>query len=89
MKDEAAGCPIVEFVGLRSMMYSYMKDNGCGGQTAKGIKKSVVKKVIKHDCYKDMLFNSRQLMHQMKTIRSINHQLGSHEINKVSIMLRR
>ena len=26
-KDEAAGVPIVEFVGLRSKMYSYIKDN--------------------------------------------------------------
>ena len=26
-KDEAAGMPIVEFIGLRSKMYSYVKDN--------------------------------------------------------------
>ena len=38
-KDEAAGIPITEFVGLRSKMYSYMKDNETGGKTAKGIKK--------------------------------------------------
>jgi hypothetical protein len=36
MKDEAAGVPIVELVGLRSKMYSYMKDNEKGGKTAKG-----------------------------------------------------
>ena len=44
MKDEAGGVPIVEFVGLRSKMYSYIKDNNKGGKTAKGIKKSVTKK---------------------------------------------
>ena len=38
-KDEAAGVPIVEFVGLRSKMYSYSKENNNGGKTAKGIKK--------------------------------------------------
>ena len=38
-KDEAAGIPIREFVGLRSKMYSYVKDNNKGGKTAKGIKK--------------------------------------------------
>ena len=38
-KDEAAGIPITEFVGLRSKMYSYVKDNDKGGKTAKGIKK--------------------------------------------------
>ena len=26
-KDEASGMPITEFVGLRSKMYSYIKDN--------------------------------------------------------------
>lgn len=27
MKDEAAGIPITEFVGLRSEMYSYVKND--------------------------------------------------------------
>ncbi|CAB4007906.1 RNA-directed DNA polymerase from mobile element jockey [Paramuricea clavata] len=35
-KDEAEGVPIIEFVGLRSKMYSYVKENGGGGMTAKG-----------------------------------------------------
>ena len=85
MKDEAAGIPITEFVGLRSKMYSYMKDNQKGGKTAKGIKKGVIKKNINHCNYRDTLFNSEQMMHKMKTIRSENHQLGSYEINKVSL----
>ena len=38
-KDEAAGTPISEFIGLRSKMYSYIKDDQRGGKTAKGIKK--------------------------------------------------
>ena len=38
-KDEAAGIPIIEFVGLRSKMYSYKKDNDKQERTAKGIKK--------------------------------------------------
>ena len=33
-KDEAAGIPIVEFVGLRSKMYSFIKNDGKGGKTA-------------------------------------------------------
>ena len=36
-KDEAAGVPICEFVGLRSKMYSYIKNNQTGGKTAKAI----------------------------------------------------
>ena len=66
-------------------MYSYIKDDKKGGKTAKGIKKCVIKKDISHDNYKETLFNSQQMNHSMNTIRSQNHQLGSYEINKVSL----
>ena len=84
-KDEAAGIPITEFVGLRSKMYSYIKDNQKVGKTAKGIKKNIIKNNIKHEDYKNVLINNKQIHHTMKTIRSMNHQLGSYEINKVSL----
>ena len=84
-KDEACGIPITEFIGLRSKMYSYIKDNNGGGKTAKGIKKCIIKKDITHGNYKDTLFNSKQMYHKMKTIRSQNHQLASYELNKVSL----
>ena len=84
-KDEAAGVPVVEFIGLRSKMYSYMKDNDEGGKTAKGIKKNVIKKNLTHENYKAVLFNNKQMHHTIKTIRSEKHQLGSYEINKVSL----
>ena len=84
-KDEAAGVPICEFVGLRSKMYSYIKDDNKGGKTAKGIKKNVIKEDIKHEDYKDTLSNNKEMYHKMKTIRSENHELSSYEINKVSL----
>ena len=84
-KDEAAGIPIIEFIGLRSKMYSYIKDNNKGGKTAKGIKKNVIKSNIKHEDYKDTLLNNKEMYHKMKTIRSDKHELGSYEINKVSL----
>ena len=42
-KDEAASTPIVEFVGRRSKMYSYIKNYEKGGKTAEGIKKMLSK----------------------------------------------
>ena len=84
-KDEASSFPILEFIGLRSKMYSYIKDNQTGGKTAKGIKKNVIKNNIKHEDYKQTLFNNEQIHHKMKTIRSKNHKLGSYEINEVSL----
>ena len=69
-KDEACGIPITEFVGLKSKMYSYVKDNEKGGRTAKGIKKNVINNNIRHEDYKRTLLNEEQMHHKMKTIRS-------------------
>ena len=80
-KDEAAGMPIKEVVGLRSKMYSYVKDNGKNGKTAKGVRKYVIKKNITHDDYRDTLFGGKQMLHSMRTIRSDHHQIGSYELN--------
>ena len=48
-KDEAAGMPTVEFVGLRSKVYSYVKDNSKNERTAKGDRKYVIKKNIESE----------------------------------------
>ena len=74
-KDEGLGVPVTEFVGLRSKMYSYMKDNQKGAKTAKGIKKCIIKKEIMHGNYRQPLLENKQMRHKMKTIRSQNHQL--------------
>ena len=84
-KDEAFGLPITEFVGLKSKMYSYIKNDEKGGKTAEGIKKNVIQNNIKHEDYRNVLLNNEQLHHNMKTIRSQKHRLGSYEINKVSL----
>ena len=84
-KDETCGVPNTEFVGLKFKMYSYIKSDEKCGKTAKGIKKNVIKNNVKHENYKNVLLNNEQLHHKMKTIRSQKHQLGSYEINKVSL----
>ena len=76
-KDEACGVPIVKFIGLKSKMYSYVKDNEKGGRTAKGIKKNVIKNNIKQEDYKNMLMNNEQMHHKMKTIRCQDINLGA------------
>ena len=59
MKDETAGVPIAEFVGLRSKMYSFVTNDEKGCKTAKDTKKNVVKNLLKHEDYKNTLFNNR------------------------------
>ena len=47
-KDETAGVPILEFVGLRAKMYSILKVDGDTKSTAKGVNAAVKKNVLKH-----------------------------------------
>ena len=54
-KDETSGVPIVEFCGLRSKMYSILLDNDKEKKTGKGIKKSALKKYVRHEDYKRCL----------------------------------
>ena len=51
-KDEAAGKPILEFIGLKSKMYSYSTGDK-NNKTAKGVKKNIIKREIGHSDYRD------------------------------------
>ena len=84
-KDETAGVPIREFIGLKSKMYSISLDNEKFNKKAKGVKKNIIRKDISHGDYIDVLSESKVLHHKMKTIRSDCHQISSYEINKISI----
>ena len=65
-KDEAAGHPITEFVGLKSKMYSY---------TAKGVKKNVIERDLQHLDYLETLLNSIIMRHDMKGFKSEGHKV--------------
>lgn len=66
-------------------MYSYKKNNEKSDRAAQGIKENVIKKDITHEDYKNVFFNNIQMHHKMKTMRRNNHQLGSYELNKLSL----
>ena len=85
MKDEAAGKIIEEFVGLRAKLYSYKLHDGCGDKKCKGVKKSVVKKKISHQDYKDCLFEGTTKMSKMNVIRSHCHEMYTETINKKAL----
>ena len=85
MKDEAAGMPIKEFIGLRFKMYSY-KINNVTLKKCKGVSKHTIKKDITIYGYRDTLFSSTEKkMYSMKTIRSHNHNIKSYTITKCSL----
>src|ERR1043165_6262448 len=83
-KDEAAGKQIVEFVGLRSKLYSY-RMAGADHKKCKGVKKNVVKHAITHEDYKDCLFTRREQSRRMNVIRSHRHDIYTEEVNKIAL----
>ena len=83
-KDEAAGKPILEFIRLKSKMYSYTTEDK-NNKTAKGVKKNIIKREISHSDYRDVIIDNKKMHHQMKSIRSELHQISSYQLNKVSL----
>ena len=57
MKEEAGGKQISEFVGLRSKLYA-IRIQDYEKKKCKGVKKSVIKKCMTLEHYKDCLFNN-------------------------------
>ena len=76
MKDEWAGTPIAEYVGLRPKMYSILKADEKNIKKAKGVKKNVVKKQIMHEQYKETLFGAKQQWHGMNILRGEGSSIG-------------
>ena len=80
MKDEFGGVIIIEFVGLKSKMYSIKKIDDKEHNTAKGVSIAT-----EFDKFKDVLFNEKIIRHKMKRIQSKKHKLGTYEIDKISL----
>ena len=85
MKDEMGGDLILEFVGLRSKMYSILNYNGLNKKTAKGIILEVKKKQITHEDFKNSLFEEIQFMHKGVKIVQDRHKLYTGDVNKVTL----
>ena len=64
---------------MKSSLKKYVDINN---KTAKGVKKNVIKKEIKHTNYKNVLFHNEKIYHQMRSIRSEFHQISSYHLNK-------
>ena len=84
MKNETAGVPIEEFVGLKPKIYSYLVDDDSKHKKAKGVNKNVVV-IISHNKYKVVLLNQKCLRHPMNRIQSKGHRIGTYESNKISL----
>ena len=79
MKGIDKGLLIVEFVGLKSKIYSCKKKkkkkkkDGDRDKRAKAINESVIKNMMKHENCKKINYEKKQMRHQIKTIQSKSH----------------
>lgn len=88
-KDETSAMPIREFIGIRSKLYSILIDYDKIKQTAKGIKKCVVKQELKHNKYYECIFGStledQKQYINMNGIKSKCHQVYTVSTNKCAL----
>ena len=72
-KDECPNNTILEFVGLRSKMYSILPKEGEKKATAKGVNQRITRNVIKHGDYRNCHMNDEQMYHEMVNIAHDHH----------------
>ena len=80
IKDEFNGVKIVEFVGLKSKMYSLIGVDNREVNKAKGRNKKLRRKE-----YVDVLFNKKVVRQNMKRIQSKLHEIGSYDGFEISL----
>ena len=80
MKDEFNDVKIIEFVGLKSKMYSLISSDDKEVSKAKGINKK-----LRHNEYLDVLFDKKVVRHSMKRIQSKLHNIGTYDVSKISL----
>ena len=85
MKDEDGGKAAIQFAGLRSKMYSILAGDKEEKKRAKGVKKYVVKKSIRHEDYVNVIENGVIMRHEMTMFRSWLHQMFTVQCVKVSL----
>ena len=85
MKDELAGVPGQEFVGLRAKMYSLLVKGGEQKNTAKGVDRKLIRKQLKHDLYREVLNKGSKIMARSFCIRPNLLRLATRFIQKVGL----
>ena len=78
MKDKFKGKIISEFIGLKSKMYSLISVDDEEVSKAKGVNKK-----IRHKEFVDVLFNRKEIKHNMNRIQSKLHRFCTYDVYKI------
>lgn len=85
MKDEAKGKIIYSFVGIAPKMYSMEGEKNFEIKKAKGVKRKIIERVMKHEHFKNSLSKQRAYVCRMNLIRSKKHKLFLGNFKKSAI----
>ena len=83
MKDECAGRPIAEYVGLLQKIYSIIQASGKSIKKAKGVITNTLKKHVHHEQPKEALFEKQTFRHGLDVLWSDRHRIYGQRLNKV------
>jgi len=84
-KDESLMCPIVEFCAMGPKSYSFITDDDAVKKTCKGVSKSVLKKEVTHQDYKNTLETGIRVERKNTCIRSFKHRVFTYQCNKICL----
>ena len=85
MKDEVKGHTMTEYCALKAKLYSFVVEGNLESKKAKGVKKSVVRKMMVFQDYVNCLKNDHQLYCSISGIGSFRHQLYTTEQKKIAL----
>ena len=80
MKHEYSGRPIIEYAGTKSKSYTLIDVNNSEKSAHKGHNSN-----IRSSEFKDVSFNKKVIGHDMRGIKSKNHNITTYEKNKISL----
>ena len=80
MEDGDKGISLNDFVGLKPKLHSILPENNYESNAATGVNIA-----IEFNEYKDILFKKKITRQKMKRIPSKTHEIGTYEVNKISL----
>uniref|UniRef100_A0A158P4E4 DNA-directed DNA polymerase n=1 Tax=Tetranychus urticae TaxID=32264 RepID=A0A158P4E4_TETUR len=84
LKDEMAGEPIYEFVGIKAKLYAFKSAKG-ESKRAKGVQRCVLEREISFKDYIDCIYNERIQRKNVKRLASHEHNISLISQTKVSL----
>ena len=77
---------MIEFVGLRAKIWSYLMDDGSEhNKKVEGTKKCVIKQKLMFKNYRDCNFNNKTILKSQQRFKSNYHNLHTEQINKTAL----